>query len=75
MMVLTLDDRLLVVHFAKRHHLSRDDARRALVELGAADAEALAAAKVLKSYLSGERSLQQLLPGRAAQEPTGPKQV
>lgn len=60
----TLDDRLLVGHFAKRHHLSKEEARRALVELGAADAEALAAAKVLRSYLSGERTLRELLPGR-----------
>jgi len=60
----TLDERLLVAHFAKRHHLTKEDARRALIELGAADAEALAAAKVLRSYLSGERTLRDLLPGR-----------
>lgn len=74
MTVVTLDERLLVRHFAKRHRLSTEEARRALTELGPADAEALAAAKVLKSYLSGERTLQDLLPGRA-QKPTGPRQV
>lgn len=71
----TLDERLLVGHFAKRHRLSKEDARRALMDLGPADAEALAAAKVLKSYLSGERTLQELLPGRGAQPPAGPRQV
>jgi hypothetical protein len=61
---LTVDERLLVTHFSKRHRLSLVDARRALTELGAADAEALAAGKVLKSYLEGRRTLSDLLPGR-----------
>lgn len=61
---LTIDDRLLVSHFAKRHRLSVVEARRALTELGAADAEALAAGKVLKSYLDGSRTLSELMPSR-----------
>jgi len=62
----TLDERLLVPHFSRRHHLHIDDARRALTELGPADAEALAAAKVLTSYLDGSRTLAELLPGRTS---------
>ncbi len=61
---LTVDERLLVSHFSRRHRLSMVDARRALTELGPADAEALAAGKVLKSYLDGRRTLPELLPGR-----------
>jgi len=61
---LSADERLLVAHFAKRHRLSMREARRALTELGPADAEALAAGKVLKSYLDGHRTVSDLLPAR-----------
>lgn len=64
---LTVDQRLLVPHFARRHHLSMAEARRALMELGPADAEALAAGKVLRSYLEGHRTLSELLPNKVAQ--------
>jgi len=64
---LTFDQRLLVPHFARRHHLSMAEARRALMELGPADAEALAAGKVLRSYLDGNRTLDELLPNKMVQ--------
>ncbi|KQW81085.1 hypothetical protein ASC89_04435 [Devosia sp. Root413D1] len=59
---------LLVPHFARRHHLSIAEARRALMELGPADAEALAAGKVLRSYLDGHKTLDELLPHRMGQK-------
>jgi len=64
---LTFDQRLLVPHFARRHRLSMAEARRALRELGPADAEALAASKVLRSYLDGTKPLSALLPHKLVQ--------
>lgn len=66
MSTLTFDERLLVRHFARRHHLSVVEARRALTELGPANAEALAAAKVLRGFLDGSRTREELLPARRA---------
>lgn len=63
---ISFDERRLVPHFAKRHHLSLAEARRALAELGPANAEALAAGKVLRSYLEGHRTLSELLPDKPA---------
>ena len=62
------DERYLVKAFAKRHGVTVPEARRALGELGAARAEATAAAGVLRGYLEGRVSADELPDGSRQQQ-------
>jgi hypothetical protein len=63
------DERHLVKAFAKKHGVTAAEARRAIGELGPAQAEAAAAASVLDGYLEGRLSAAELLKGRPRPKP------
>ena len=62
------DERQLVKAFAKKHGITVAEARRAIAELGPAQAEAAAAASVLGGYLEGPLSAEELLKGSTEAE-------